>query len=216
MVAGHLRKQNGIYQIILSYKDNDGRRKTKSISTGLPVKGNARKAEQMLQTVRQDFELPVSDEADEQPKPDTNLDVTESSKILFSDFLQIWLGLMKSTIDISTFAGYRYAIQNCIVPYFKAKGYTLKDIEEHPNYIQDYYAYEMDVRGVTANTAIHRHANIRKALQYAFQIGLIASNPADRIMRPKKNTFVAEIYTDKEIEELFQVFKGDPLELIVT
>ena len=43
MVAGHLREQNGLYQIILSYKDGDGKRKTKSISTGLPVKGNKRK-----------------------------------------------------------------------------------------------------------------------------------------------------------------------------
>ena len=53
MVAGHLREQNGLYQIILSYKDSDGKRKTKSISTGLPVKGNKRKAESMLMDARQ-------------------------------------------------------------------------------------------------------------------------------------------------------------------
>ena len=58
MVAGHLRVQNGIYQMILSYKDCDGKRKTKSISTGLTVKGNARKAERMLQTARKDFQIP--------------------------------------------------------------------------------------------------------------------------------------------------------------
>ena len=29
MVAGHLREQNGIYQMILSYKDVNGKRKTK-------------------------------------------------------------------------------------------------------------------------------------------------------------------------------------------
>ena len=34
MVAGHLRIQNGYYQMILSYKDENGKRKTKSISTG--------------------------------------------------------------------------------------------------------------------------------------------------------------------------------------
>lgn len=215
MVAGHLRKQNGIYQIILNYKESGGKRKTKSISTGLPVKGNARKAEQMLQKVRQEFSLSVFIQSDESMSEINISEVTESSKILFSDFLYNWLELMKNSVDVTTYAGYYYSIKNCVMPYFKAKGYTLKDIEDHPNYIQDYYTYEMDVRGVTANTVIHRHANIRKALQYAFQIGLINSNPADRIMRPKKNTFVAEIYTGKEIEDLFQVFKGDPLELIV-
>ena len=59
MVAGHLREQNGLYQIILSYKDGDGKRKTKSISTGLPVKGNKRKAEAMLMDARQTFVPPV-------------------------------------------------------------------------------------------------------------------------------------------------------------
>ena len=53
MVAGHLRKQNGIYQMILSFYDSNGKRRTKSISTHLPVKGNKRKAEEMLQITRQ-------------------------------------------------------------------------------------------------------------------------------------------------------------------
>ena len=58
MVAGHLRIQNGIYQIILNYKDVSGKRRTKSFSTGLRVKGNARKAEEMLQQARMDFVPP--------------------------------------------------------------------------------------------------------------------------------------------------------------
>ena len=40
MVAGHLREQNGYFQMILSWKGSDGKRKSKSISTGLPIKGN--------------------------------------------------------------------------------------------------------------------------------------------------------------------------------
>lgn len=55
MVAGHLRIQNGYYQMILSYKDDNGKRNTKSISTGLEVKGNKRNAERMLTAARQSF-----------------------------------------------------------------------------------------------------------------------------------------------------------------
>ena len=58
MVAGHLREQNGIYQMILSYKDVNGKRKTKSFSTGLKIRGNARKADRMLQQLRQTFTAP--------------------------------------------------------------------------------------------------------------------------------------------------------------
>lgn len=60
MVAAHLRKQNGIYQMILSYYDNNGKRRTKSISTHLPVKGNKRKAEEMLRITRQEFVPPAA------------------------------------------------------------------------------------------------------------------------------------------------------------
>jgi len=35
MVTRHLREKNGYFQMILSYKDMDGRRQTKSVSTGL-------------------------------------------------------------------------------------------------------------------------------------------------------------------------------------
>lgn len=98
-----------------------------------------------------------------------------------------------------------------IVPYFEPLHYTLQDMEQHPKYIQDFYQHELD-RGVTANTVIHYHANIRKCLQYAFQIGMIRSNPADRVERPRKEKFKSEIYSGEELEQLFTAIQGDPAE----
>ena len=40
MVAGHLQEKNDFYYIVLSYKDADGKRKTKWEATGLSVKRN--------------------------------------------------------------------------------------------------------------------------------------------------------------------------------
>ena len=48
MVAGHLQEKNGIYYVVLTYKTYDGKRKTKWQSTGLPIKGNKRRAEACL------------------------------------------------------------------------------------------------------------------------------------------------------------------------
>lgn len=56
-VAGHLREQNGMYQMILSWKDADGKRRTKSISTGLPVKGNKKRAESLLRKTKKSLTL---------------------------------------------------------------------------------------------------------------------------------------------------------------
>lgn len=43
MVAGHLQEKHGIFYIVLSYKDSNGKRKTKWESTGLPVKKNKKR-----------------------------------------------------------------------------------------------------------------------------------------------------------------------------
>ena len=94
---------------------------------------------------------------------------------------------------------------------FEPLHYTLQDMEQHPKYIQDFYQHELD-RGLTANTVIHYHANIRKCLQYAFQIGMIRSNPADRVERPRKEKFKSEIYSGEELEQLFKAIQGDPSE----
>lgn len=236
MVAGHLRKQNGIYQMILSYYDSNGNRQTKSISTHLPVKGNKRKAEEMLQITRQEFVPPVKYEKAEHEKqakkrqlpasksgnevkisvpiPYKNV-IGTKDEILFCDFLLYWLHLIRSSIDESTYSGYQNVIEQHIIPYFQPKNYTLADIENNPVYIQDYYTYELNERKVSTNTVIHRHANIRTALQYAFQIGLLISNPADRVIRPKKNIFISDIYHSEELMNLFKIFHGDPLELAV-
>ena len=45
MVAGHLREKSGYYYAVLNYTDMFGKRKTKWISTRLPIKGNKKKAE---------------------------------------------------------------------------------------------------------------------------------------------------------------------------
>ena len=40
MVAGHLQEKNGYYYVVLNYKDPNGKRRSKWISTKLPIKGN--------------------------------------------------------------------------------------------------------------------------------------------------------------------------------
>lgn len=136
----------------------------------------------------------------------------DEAPILFTDFILEWLEMMKSSVELTTYSSYANSIKGSIVPYFKDKMLTLQDLEKHPKHIQDYYQFELG-KGLTANTVIHRHANIRKCLQYAFQIGLIKSNPADRVERPRKDKYLATIYNQQELEILFKTVKGDPIEL---
>lgn len=198
LLAGHLREKSGYYHIILNYKDINGNRQTKSISTGLPVKGNKKKAEGMLTEERIAFE--------KKQKEDDN-------EILFTDFLLSWLKMMKNNVEATSYAAYSVMMKSRIVPYFKPKTIKLKDLT--PKDIQDYYDYEINERGLSANTVIHRHANIRKALQHALKLGLIDYNPADRTERPRKVKFVGSTYNKEELQALFEAAKGDRLEFAV-
>ena len=202
MVAGHLREKNGTFQIVLSYKDALGNRKTKSISTGLPIKGNKKRAEAMLMEARQNFDNGVSGDSKNNPK-----------NILFTEFMLEWLEMMKNSVEITTYANYAMVIKSRINPYFRDKGLMLSELT--PKHIQDYYLYSLNVEKVSANTVIHRHANIRKALQYALKLGLIDFNPADRVERPKKNKYVATTYNEKELKKLFAAVIGQRIEFAV-
>ena len=88
MVAGHLQEKNGIYYVVLTYKTYDGKRKTKWQSTGLPTKGNKRRAEAMMRELQDDFEPPV----DPNGPP--------SKAMLFADYLVQWLEIAKSTVKL--------------------------------------------------------------------------------------------------------------------
>lgn len=209
MVAGHLREKRGYFYIVLSYTDQNGNRQTPSRSTGLPVKGNKRRAEAMLMEARKSKEDELAEQAQEQ----SEIHPRSQSDILFTQFMLDWLDMMKNSVEITTYSAYAMGIKSKIVPYFKEHRPGLRLCKVTPKDIQDYYTYEMKENGVSANTVIHRHANIRKALQYAYKTGLINTNPADKIERPKKQKFVGDFYNEKELEHLFEVVRGDPIEL---
>lgn len=135
------------------------------------------------------------------------------SDIPFTQFMLDWLEMIRNNVELTTYAGYSNTVKGKIIPYFDMHYPKLKLSEITPKHIQDYYSYEMNENGLSANTVIHRHANIRKALQYAFKTGLLDSNPADKIDRPRKEKFVGSIYNEKELEQLFKVVKGDTIEL---
>ncbi len=208
MVAGHLRQKGNYWYLVLSYIDENGIKRTPSKSTKLPVKGNKRKAEEMLQAwrIETDEELQKRILAKQSGR-------VYADNIRFTMFLADWLKMMKASLEATTYSAYDLTIRRRIIPYFD-KHYPkllLKDVT--PKHIQDYYTYELEENGVSANTVIHRHANIRKALQYAYKTDLIASNPADKVQPPKKVKFESIPYNGEELEELFKAVKGTDLEL---
>ena len=195
MVAGHLREKNGHYYAVLNYTDSLGKRKTKWISTGLTVKGNKKRAEAILMDARRNFNP-------EEPK-------VMNGDILFADYMEQWLDIIKSSVAVPTFASYSTTVKRVVAPYFREKEVTLKNLTAKD--IQEFYLRELE--RVSASSVIHYHANIHKALKYAVKIDLIDVNPADKVERPKKDRYVGSFYDADEVNALFEAAKGTKLEL---
>ena len=209
MVSGHLRERDGTYYMVLSYTDEDGKRHTPCRSTKLPVKGNKKRAEAMLREFRSETEetLKCQKLAKVQAK------APELKPIFFTAFMSDWLKMMKPSLELTTYATYEKAIHAKINPFFDKQYPKLLLQEVMPRHIQAFYTYEIEVMKISPSTVLHHHANIRKALQYAFKTDLIPSNPADKVQRPKKNDCEANPYNSEELEQLFEAVKGTHLEL---
>ena len=54
MIAGHLQIKNDNYYMVLNYTDANGKRRQPWIPTGLPAKGNKRRAEKLLLVIPPD------------------------------------------------------------------------------------------------------------------------------------------------------------------
>ncbi len=200
MIAGHLQEKKGYYYAVLSYKGADKKRKTKWIATGLQVKDNKKKAEAFLMEQRRTFLIPIFE------KP-----AQKNGDELFADYLQRWLHIAKSTIALTTYASYSGLLRNPIDPWFRKRKITLAGLTARD--IQDFYTAQGE--RVKANTVIHYHAVIHRALKYAVKTDLIPSNPADKVDRPRKNAFTASFYSEEEFARLFSAVSGSLIEVPV-
>ena len=198
MVAGHLTLKNGRYYAVLNYRNAGGQRKTKWISLGLPEKGNKRKAEAELARLRAEFEP---------PKEVGDL----SSDMLFADYLLEWLEIAKGRLAVATYSSYAAMIKKPVGPYFHQRNLTLRELEAR--HLQMFYS-EM-LRKVKPNTVIHYHAIIHSALKYAVKTDMLVQNVADKVDRPKKNSFQPVFLSAEEMQKMFEALRGTKLELPV-
>lgn len=200
--------RNGIYQAVLEYYDENGKKQQPWRSTGLKERGNKKQAMAKAEEIRANLEKQLNLKALDNPKSNNN-----PTDILFIEYLLYWLEITRHNVEASTFTSYRQMANNHIKRYFTEN--PIKLVELSAIHIQTFYNELMIKYNLSANTVIHHHAIIRKCLDYAFKMDIIPNNPADRIQRPKMEQFIGSFYTENELNTLFEKSKGDPLELVV-
>jgi integrase len=196
VVAGHLSVKKGYYYCVLNYKDEYGKRKNKWISTGLPEKGNKKRAEEILIEERRSFIPPRQ--------------ITDAS-MLFADFVsKVWLPSIRNNIEITTYSSYQGIVTSRIDPYFRNSKVTLEDLK--PKDIQEFYTLQS--QRVKPATVKHYHAVIHEALEQAVNLEMIPYNPSERAAIPRSQQFISNFYTAEDVEKLFDCIRGDEMETL--
>ena len=121
MVAGRLQEKNGFYYIVLSYTDSAGKRRQPWIGTGLPVKGNKKRAEKMLAETRKDFTIPKGQVSELSPD------------MAFSDYMRYWLKMMRTAVTETTYSSYCFNVEKHIIPYFETAGRNVGRVTAAPD-----------------------------------------------------------------------------------
>ncbi len=110
MLTGNLQIKNGKYYAVLNLKVN-GKRKPKWIPLGLPERGNKREAESMLSHLIVEYEsrgegkfYPTFSENGELV---TEAPKVDESEVLFADYVQSWLKMIRPTVSAATYNSYR-------------------------------------------------------------------------------------------------------------
>jgi integrase len=199
-MTASLQVKNGIYQIIFSCKDNSGKWRQKSESTGLKEKGNKRKAEAMMKE-----RLAVREAELESPPVERGP--------LFLDTMERWLAdVMSFKVRENTLHQYQHVFDKHIKLFPAFIDTELREIT--PKMLQDYIS--LKIKTLDPETVRKHHANIHKFLDYAYRLELIKSNPADKLELPPRNREQrGKVYAEGQLQQLMDLFKGDILETLI-
>lgn len=210
-MTGTLQIKKGKYYCVLDYRNEEGARKFKWISTGLEVKNNKRKASEILKDLLAEYEKKLE-----------KVNVDKNSNIPFTDYLINWVEKKKNKIELTTWESYYNIVANHFIPYFKPLNLSIEDVK--PKHISDYYDYKFSngrldrKKGGLSFGSLKKHSAVLKsALNQAFLEEIINRNPAAKIPLPKKDcgehkyTFL----TVTQANELLKIFKDHHIQPII-
>lgn len=190
MAAGHIRKREKRYTVVLELERDPitGKRKQKSMG-GYKTKKEAESAliEIVSKINRNEFITP--------------------EKTLLKEYLELWLNTYAINLSPTTYNGYKLIIENHLIPYFK----NIELQKLLPIHIQKYYNAKS--KSLKGKTLLQHHRVFRKALNYAWKMQLISKNPADMVEVPKAQKYKATVLEPKQAKQLLNAVKNTKFEI---
>ncbi len=196
--------------MIFDFKDKDNNRKRKWVRTDLPVKCSKKSLNAKVEELVKEFEQGYYGTC--VIKNDSDEDSTASS-VKVVKYLTDRLTAVKPDMAKTTHQGYRAV----------AKGFSAFLEKEYPDItlstinhtvIQKYFNFKIS-QGVKGSSIKVYYLALHSAFAYAVKMEMIDVHPMDKMIVPRTDKFEATFYNKDELTELFKVFEGDPLELVV-
>ena len=198
-MTGSLTVKGGKYYAVLNIYEN-GKRKPKWINSGLPEKGNKRKAEAFLREKIAEYE---------------RMEGIVQTDILFADYIRHWLTHIARKVDEVTMQGYKTLADGHILPYFDQKKVPVRSLDH--TMIQRYMDEKhecgrLDGKGGLSPRSLRLHKNIiSQTLDLAVQTKLIPANPCQFVELPQNVRYESTFYTAAQLQDLFTALQGDEL-----
>ena len=198
-MTGSLTVKGGKYYAVLNIYEN-GKRKPKWINSGLPEKGNKRKAEAFLREKIAEYE---------------RMEGIVQTDILFADYIRHWLTHIARKVDEVTMQGYKTLADGHILPYFDQKKVPVRSLDHAmiQRYMDEKYQNgRLDGKGGLSPRSLRLHKNIiSQALDLAVQSKLIPANPCQFVELPQNVRYESTFYNAKQLQALFKALQGDEL-----
>lgn len=208
-MTGNLQIKNDTYYAVLNLKEG-GKYKQKWISTKLKVKGNKRKATEMLNDFIEEY---------------SKKGILNTPDTKFIDYAKKWLERKTGKVEQSTWDSYYNSVIKHIAPYFKPLNLNIADLKT--THVRDYYDYELahgrkDGKGGLSKNSMKELAMVFKSiLNDAVYIDeIIEKSPALKIPIPEcrgnNSAKVKPVFLNiQQANEMLQLFNGHRLQPLI-
>jgi len=199
-VTGSLIEKGGYYHTVINARV-DGKRKQISRTTGLKIRNNYRRAQQIFEERKREYDqnglagMLVMEERN------------AAQNTLLSDYMEKWVERKKNEVAHATYLSYSGMIKSRIKRFFDPIGVTIGSAT--PQIFDDFIEELQDV-GLNGSSQQRYYAAIKQCLDTAVRKDYILRNPLDRVDRPKRNKFYPSFCNEAEAKKILECAKDDP------
>ncbi|MBO5319678.1 MAG: site-specific integrase [Ruminococcus sp.] len=207
--------KNGKQYVVFDYKDNTGKRKRKWVATGLPEKCTKKALKDAVDEIVAEFDKNWSNAQVVISKEMNGENDTEAAYVNqpLSDFFSKWATAIKPNVARTTLQSYKRNVKN-FQDYISEKYPDLTLAEINHMHIQEFLNHKLD-SGCKGSSVKVYYLSLHSAFAWAVKMEILTQHPMDKMVVPRADRHEAVFYNEDELNELFKVFKGHKLELIV-